>query len=134
MADLKERLADAKAALATLEEAVPRTSHSLIERDSAIFRLIYTFAVVSDACRDLLAERDGLEAGSANATIRAAQRLGWLSDEDAKAAMQAGRDRELAFEMYRPGVGDEIASRLESHVMVLRCWLDSLQRCATASG
>ena len=33
--------------------------------------------------------------------FRAARRLGWLSDEDAEAAMKIGRDRNLAVHMYR---------------------------------
>jgi hypothetical protein len=123
-------LSDAEAALATLEQAVPRASNSLIERDSAIFRLMYTFETVWKACQYLLGDRESVEVGSANAAIRAAQRLGWLSDEDAEAAMEAGRDRNLAFQMYRVQIGDEIKERLASHAGVLRRWVDALQQQA----
>ena len=104
----------------------------MIERDSAILRLIYTLAVVWEACRHLLAEREGIEVALPNATIRAVRRLGWLSDEDAEAAMQAGRDRDLAFQMYRAGIGNEIAEHLTGHAALLRRWLKALERRAAA--
>jgi hypothetical protein len=129
---LETRLVEAAAALATLDEAVGKEPRSLIERDGAIFRLIYTLAVVWKACRHLLAEREGIEVASPNATIRAARRLGWLSDEDAEAAMQAERDRDLAFQMYRAWIGDEIAERLAGHAALLRRWLEALQKRAAA--
>ena len=126
MAGVARRIAEAEAALATLDEAAARASNSLIERDSAILRLIYTFEAVWKACQHLLAEREGVETGSPNATIRAARRLGWVSDEDAEAAMQIARDRSLAVHMYRGQIGEEIADRLAVHAAVLRRWLDAL--------
>jgi len=126
MAGVARRIAEAEAALATLDEAAARASNSLIERDSAILRLIYTFEAVWKACQHLLAEHEGVEVGSPNATIRAARRLGWLSDEDAEAAMRIARDRNLAVHMYRGQIGEEIADRLAGHAAVLRRWLDTL--------
>jgi hypothetical protein len=120
-------LADAEAALLTFEKAVPSALNSLIERDCAIFRLIYTFAAIGNACRYLLAHREGVETESPNAGIRAARRLGWLSDEDAEAAIAAGQDRDVAFQMYRPGIGDQISQRLAGHAAVLRRWLEALK-------
>jgi hypothetical protein len=46
--------------------------------------------------------------------------------------MQAGRDRDLAFQMYRAGIGDEIAARLAGHAALLRRWLDAMQKRAAA--
>jgi hypothetical protein len=43
MAQLEVRLAEGVAALATLEEAIGKSARSLLERDGAILRLIYTF-------------------------------------------------------------------------------------------
>ncbi|MGH7113554.1 MAG: nucleotidyltransferase substrate binding protein [Stellaceae bacterium] len=106
---------------------------SLVERDGAILRLIYTFEAVWKACRQLLAEREGVEVASPNATIRAARRLGWLSDEDAQAAIKAGRDRNLTVHMYRREIGAQIAQRLAAHAAVLRRWLEALQQRAAAS-
>lgn len=132
MAGLAIRLAEAGAALATLEEVAADAERSPIERDGAILRLIYTFEAVWKACRELLAERENVEVASPNATIRAARRLGWLSDEDAQAAMRVGRDRNLAGHMYRGNIGQEIGGQVAAHAAVLRRWLGALQRRAAA--
>jgi uncharacterized protein YutE (UPF0331/DUF86 family) len=130
VAGLERRLAEAEAALATLEEAVGKTPRSLAERDGAILRLIYTFEAAWKACQHLLAAREDIEVGSPNSTIRAARRLGWLSDEDADAAMRIGRDRNLAVHMYRGQIGAEIEERLAGHAAVLRRWLAALREHA----
>src|SRR6266446_3374091 len=46
VAGLDMRLAEAEAALATLDEAVGKNVRSLLERDGAILRLVYTFEAV----------------------------------------------------------------------------------------
>ena len=127
MAGLERRLDEAAAALVTLEEVAEKADRTLVERDGAILRLIYTFEAIWKACQQLLAEREGVEVASPNATIRAARRLGWLSDEDAQAAIRLGRDRNLAVHMYRGEIGAEIAQRLASHAALLRRWLDALR-------
>ena len=133
MAGLDRRLAEAGAALASLEDVVPNAGRSLIERDGAILRLIYTFEAVWKACQQALAEREGIEVASPNAAIRAARRLGWLSDEEAQAAIRLGRDRNLAVHMYRGQIGEEIEERLAAHAALLRRWLDALQHAAAAA-
>jgi uncharacterized protein YutE (UPF0331/DUF86 family) len=132
VAGLERRLAEAAAALAILEEVVDATDRSLVERDGAILRLIYTFEAMWKACQQLLAEREGIEVASPNGAIRAARRLGWLSDEDAQMAIQVGRDRNLAVHMYRGEIGAEIARRLAAHAAVLRRWLAALEARAAA--
>jgi uncharacterized protein YutE (UPF0331/DUF86 family) len=81
------------------------------------------------ACQQLLAEREGIDVASPNATIRAARRLGWLSDEDAQAAIRVSRDRNLAVHMYRGKIGAEIAQHLAA---LVRRWLAALQALAVA--
>jgi uncharacterized protein YutE (UPF0331/DUF86 family) len=132
VARLATRLVEAEAALATLDEAVGTEPRSLMERDSAILRLIYTFEAVWKACQQLLAEREDTEVASPSTSIRAARRLGWLSDEDAEAAMKIGRDRNLAVHMYRGQIGADIDERLSGHAAVLRRWLEALQKRAPA--
>ena len=132
MVRLATRLAEAEAALATLDEAVGKEPRSLMERDSAILRMIYTFEAMWKACQQLLAEREDTEVASPNTSIRTARRLGWLSDEDAEAAMKIGRDRNLAVHMYRGQIGADIDERLSGHAAVLRRWLDALQKRAAA--
>lgn len=132
MAELEVRLAEAEAALATFEEAIGKSAQSVLERDGAILRLIYTFEALWKASQQLLAEYEGISVASPNATIRAARRLGWLSDEDARAAFDIGNDRNLAVHMYRGQIGTEIAQRLAAHAGVLRRWLAALQARADA--
>jgi uncharacterized protein YutE (UPF0331/DUF86 family) len=127
MAGIERRLAEAEAALATLDQAVTNASRSLVDRDSAILRLIYTFEAVWKACQQLLGEREAIEVASPNTAIRAARRLGWLSDEDAQAATRIGQDRNLAVHMYRGKIGEEIEDRLSGHAAVLRRWLSELR-------
>lgn len=133
MAGVVRRVAEAEAALATLDEAVARASGSSIERDSAILRLIYTFEAMWKACQHLLAERENIEVASPNGTIRAARRLGWLSDEDARAATRIAQDRNLAVHMYRGQIGEEIEERLAGHAAVLHRWLDALRETVAES-
>ncbi len=116
----------------TLEEAIARTAHSVLERDGAILRLIYTFEALWKASQQLLAESEGVNVASPNAAIRAARRVGWLSDEDARAAFDIGSDRNLAVHMYRGEIGAEIARRLAAHADLLRRWLAALQARAEA--
>jgi uncharacterized protein YutE (UPF0331/DUF86 family) len=130
MAGLERRLAEAGAALASLEDVVSNAGRSLIERDGAILRLIYTFEAVWKACQQALAEREGIEVASPNGAIRAARRLGWLSDEEAQAAIRLGRDRNLAVHMYRGQIGEEIAQRLAAHAAMLRRWLNAMPQVA----
>jgi uncharacterized protein YutE (UPF0331/DUF86 family) len=130
MERLETRLAEAEAALATLDEVVGKKPRSLMERDSAILRLIYTFEATWKACQQLLVDREDIEVASPNTAIRAARRLGWLSDDDAEGAMRIGRDRNLAVHMYRGRIGAEIDERLAGHVALLRRWLEALQRRA----
>jgi nucleotidyltransferase-like protein len=120
MAGLEKRPAEAEAALGTLDQVAHKTERSLVERDGAILRLIYTFDAVWKACRQLLAERENIDVASPNATIRAARRLGWPADDEAKTAMSIGRDRNLAVHMYRGEVGAEIARRVDAHAELLR--------------
>jgi uncharacterized protein YutE (UPF0331/DUF86 family) len=130
VARLATRLAEAEAALATLDEVVHKPKWSLVVRDSAILRLIYTFEAVWKACQQLLAEREGIEVASPNSTIRAARRLGWLSDEEAQTAIGIGRDRNFAVHMYRGAIGAEIAHRVAAHAALLRRWLAALRQRA----
>ncbi len=134
MAGVERRLAEAEAALASLDEVAGKAGRSLVERDGAILRLIYTFEAMWKACRQLLAEQENVSAASPNTTIRAARGLGWLSDEDAQAAIGVGRDRNLAVHMYRGQIGEEIEQHLAAHAALLRRWLTALQARAAASG
>jgi len=50
MERLTRRLAEAAAALATLGELAGKSERTLVERDSAFARLIYSYEAVWEAC------------------------------------------------------------------------------------
>ena len=127
MERLDRRVAEARAALATLDELATKPNRSLVERDSAVLRLIYSYEAVWKCCQKLLANLENISAASPNATIRAARDLGWLSDEDARAAIKLGEERNLAVHMYREHVGEEIDKHLAGHAALLHRWLDALR-------
>ena len=104
----------------------------MIERDGAILRLIYTFEALWKASPATACRPRGRRRRLPKRTIRAARRVGWLSDEDAQAAITVGRDRNLAVHMYRGQIGAEIARRLAAHAALLRRWLAALQARAEA--
>lgn len=132
MERLNRRLADAAAALATLDELALKTDRTLVERDGAVLRLIYSYEAVWKACQKMLAAVENVSAASPNATIRAARALGWLSDEDAEAAIKLGEERNLAVQMYRDQVGQQIERHFAAHAALLRRWLEALQKRAAA--
>ena len=135
MERLDRRLSEAAAALATLDELVGKDERSLVERDGAVLRLIYTYEAIWKACQKLLATLENVSAGSPNATIRAARSLGWLSDEDARAGIKLGEERNLAVHMYRDQVGEQIEQHLAAHAALLHRWLEALrQRAAETQG
>jgi len=130
MERLKRRLSEAATALARLDELATKNERSLVERDSAVLRLIFTYEAVWKACQKLLGSLENLSAASPNATIRAARGLGWLSDEDARAAIKLGEERNLAVHMYRDQVGEQIERQLAAHAALLHRWLDALRQRA----
>jgi uncharacterized protein YutE (UPF0331/DUF86 family) len=132
MARLEERLAEATAALATLDELARRNDLSLAERDGAILRLVYTFEAIWKAAALLLEERERIAVGSPGAAIRASRQVGWLSDQDAEAMLKIAQERNLTVHMYRRAIGVEVASHLGGHAVLLRRWLEALQRRAAA--
>ena len=76
MERLERRLSEAAAALARLDELATKNERSLVERDSAVLRLIFTYEAVWKTCQKLLATLENLSAASPNATIRATRSLG----------------------------------------------------------
>ncbi len=125
MERLDRRLGEAAAALATLDELAGKSERTLVERDGAVLRLIYSFEAVWKACQKLLAALENVSAASPNGTIRAAPALGRLSDQDAQAAIKLGEERNLAVHMYRDQVGQQIEGHLAAHAALAA----ALARC-----
>ena len=53
-----------KAALATLDELAGKSERTLVERDSAVLRLIYSYEAVWKACQKVLAALENVSAAS----------------------------------------------------------------------
>ena len=130
MARIKERLAEASAALSTLDELAGRDDLSVAERDGAILRLVYTVEAIWKTAALLLDEAEGIAVGSPGGAIRESRQVGWLSDEDAEALLKMAKERNLAVHMYRQAIGEEIASHLVQHAALLHRWLAALQQRA----
>jgi len=60
MERLERRLSEAAAALAKLDELAGISKRSLVERDSAVLRLIFTYEAVWKTCQKLLAALENL--------------------------------------------------------------------------
>ena len=127
MARLDERLADAKAALATLDELVNRDELSLAERDGAFFRFVYTFEAIWRAAALLLEATEGvLVRSTPKDVIRATRRAELMTDEDAEEAIRMTDDRNQTVHMYKEELGDELAERLPRYTAVMYRWLNAL--------
>jgi hypothetical protein len=132
MERLDRRLTEAAAALATLDELTGKSERTLVERDGAVLRLLYSYEAVWKACQKVLVALENVSAASPNASIRAARALGWLSDEDAHAAIKLRQEHNLAVHIYRDQVGRQIEEHLATDAALLRGWLEALQRRAEA--
>ena len=64
MERLKQKMANAKRALKTLQELLGSKSLTIVERDAAIQRFEYTFEALWKAGKAFLREIEGLEIGS----------------------------------------------------------------------
>ena len=127
MERLKQRLASARRALATLRELVGLDAVSPRDRDAAIQRFEYTFEAVWKAVQLHLKEREGLDAASPKSCVRASRELGLLSDAQAEAALRMTDDRNLTSHTYNEGLAKAIYSRLATHADLLGAWLDAIE-------
>jgi nucleotidyltransferase substrate binding protein (TIGR01987 family) len=127
MARLDERLADARAALSSLDELVNQDELSLAERDGAFFRFVYTFEAIWRTAALLLEEAEGVVVRSTpKDVIRASRRAELLTDEDAEEAIRMTDDRNQTVHMYKEELGERLAERLPQYAVVLRRWLNAL--------
>jgi nucleotidyltransferase substrate binding protein (TIGR01987 family) len=125
---LSQRLAEARLALESFEELARRRDRSVVERDAAIVRFAYTFEAAWKTARLYLHEREGLEVGSPKQSVRAARRVGLLTDEQAESALRMADDRNLVVHVYREAVALDLDARLHLHAGTLAAWLDAKAR------
>lgn len=125
---LKERLAEARAALATLRELVEEPRRSAVERDAAIMRFAYTFEAVWKAAQRYLIDHEGLDVGSPKQCVRACRQVGLLADERAQATLRMTDDQNLIVHLYRESIARELDGRLQLHASLLDAWLTAMDR------
>jgi nucleotidyltransferase substrate binding protein (TIGR01987 family) len=125
---LRERRAEARAALATLRELVEKPRRSAVERDAAIMRFAYTFEAVWKAAQRYLVDREGLDVGSPKQCVRACRQVGLLDDDQAQSALQMADDRNLIVHLYRESIARDLDRRLRRHATILATWLAALDR------
>jgi len=127
MAGIARRIAEAEAALVTLDEATARASNSVVERDGAILRLVIPSKPCGRPVSSCLLSAKA--SSSARLTARSGRRggSGFSATTTRKPAMRIARDRNLAIQMYRGRIREEIQERLGDHATVLRRWLDALK-------
>ena len=127
MERLKERLAVARRALATLEEvlAIPRPSR--VERDAAIQRFEYTFEASWRATQRYLMVAEGLSVGSPKACVRAAREAGLLSDEQSVIGLEMVDDRNLTVHTYNDALAERIHRNLRRYSDLLSHWLNAME-------
>ncbi|HZT87816.1 MAG TPA: nucleotidyltransferase substrate binding protein [Stellaceae bacterium] len=127
-ARLEERLADAQAAIATLDEVVSRGDLSTVERDGAILRFAYTFEAIWRAAALLLSVEEGVDVRhTPKDVIRACRSAGLLSDEDAEAAIRVTDDRNAIVHTYKEDLAEALGERLIRHAALLHRWLTALR-------
>ena len=120
-----ERIAIARRALATLQEAL-REPETAMNRDACIQRFEYSFETAWKAAQLCLAEREGLALASPNGVIRASYRVGLLTEAQGQDALAMSRDRNLTVHTYNEDLAAEIYRRLPAHAKLLDAWLAAL--------
>jgi nucleotidyltransferase substrate binding protein (TIGR01987 family) len=120
---LTERLALARAALATLNELLHTSVRSKVERDAAIQRFEYTFEATWKAAQLYLREVEGLEVGSPKRAVRAGLQVGLFDEAHTRELLAMVDDRNLTVHTYNERLAEEIDSRLSGHARLLQHWL-----------
>ena len=126
MERLKQRLATARTALATLNELVSKSARSKVERDAAIQRFEYTFEATWKAAQLYLREVEGLDVGSPKRAARAGLQVGLFDAARARQLLAMVDDRNLTVHTYNEQLAEEINSRLSDQALVLQHWLDQM--------
>ena len=127
MERLKERLTIAAKAMATLSKVEDMNLPLEAARDVSILRFVYTFEAVWKAAQRYLLVSENIETGTPVAAIRGSRDSGLRSDAQTEAALLMNRDRNLTVHIYNEELGEEIFTRVPSHIEVLAAWLRAMR-------
>lgn len=126
MGRLNERIEAAKKAMSAFQEVMRIETPTAIERDAAIQRFEFTFEAVWKAAKQVLFEREGIDAGSPKGVIRSCREVGILTEDQTITALEMVDDRNLTVHTYNEKLAAEIYSRLRNYRDILNSWLDGL--------
>ena len=127
MERLKERLAVAAQALATLNEALRLENPSTLERDGAIQRFEYTFETCWKACQQYLHTIEGKECASLKGCLRGMGEVGILTPEETSQSLMMVDDRNRTVHIYHEKVAREIHSRLPAYSRLMEKMLHAIR-------
>ena len=127
MDELKRRIALARRAHATLV-SVLREPNSDIVRDAAIQRFEYSFETACKAVQRHLREKEGIEAASPAAAVRASHSLDLLDEAAARLALEMVGDRNLKVHTYNEALAARIFSALPRYAELLERWVSAIER------
>lgn len=125
---LEERLQVAGKALATFNKLPLTDADDDVVRDAAIQRFEYTFEATWKAAQLFIREREGLEEGSPKAVLRACLRVGLLTEDQVRLALEMTDDRNLAVHTYNEALARKIFSRLPDYAALLHIWLNGMTK------
>jgi len=126
MERLKQKVANAKRALKTLQELVGSQSLTIVERDAAIQRFEYTVEAVWKAGKAFLREIEGLEIGSPKGVIRGFLQVGLFTEEQTAFALAMVDDRNLTSHTYNEGLAEQIFDQLGNYAELMDDWLSDM--------
>jgi nucleotidyltransferase substrate binding protein (TIGR01987 family) len=124
---LQARLSVARRTLDRLSPLASRAVVTDIERDAAIQRFEFCFEATWKAAQLFLSLREGIEAGSPKAVIRAALQSGLLSEEETRSALVMADDRNLTVHTYNEEFAKRIFADLAAHAALLEHWISLME-------
>jgi len=126
MERLKERVEQASAALATLEELFLEDHPTTVVRDAAIQRFEYSFEAVWKAAQRYLRVMEGRVEASPKPVVRASVAAGLLEETDGRIALNMVDDRNLTSHTYNEALAQQIFSALPGYAHIMRTWLNGM--------
>lgn len=124
---LQTRLSIARRTLESLSPLANQGVVSDIERDAAIQRFEFCFEATWKAAQIFRSLREGIQAGSPKAVIRAALQSGLLSEDETRGALVMADDRNLTVHTYNEELAKRIFSDLAGHAALLDRWLSAME-------
>ena len=123
---LKQRLAVARKAVASLRELLEKPVATRVERDAAIQRFEYSVEAVWRLAQRYLSEVEGLDVASPKGAIRLCREEALLTDHQASAALGMIDDRNLTVHTYNEQIAHRIYRHLPRYMTLLEVWLDRM--------